>query len=103
MKNFLQTLVIILVSLVFVTLVGFGLKYVGVNMDRFIFKESISYNESASSFLADCLRQYNTTNEVSGKKAICSYVIQRYPNLDTDKIENNELKSFYKKCMKGVY
>ena len=71
------------------------------NQDREIFKESVTYTEGAATFLADSYRQYNNTDNESEKTAIMQYVIMRYPDLDTDNIDNVTLKQFYNKCLLG--
>lgn len=71
------------------------------NQDREIFKESVTYTEGAATFLADSYRQYNNTDNESEKTAIMQYVIMRYPDLNTDDIDNVTLKQFYNKCLLG--
>jgi hypothetical protein len=91
---------IIILSIIFL-FVGIGIKKIKVNADRNIFKQSVTYNENAGQFLADQFRQYNQTDEETEQKAIMNYVVMRYPNLDENKIESNQLRSFYIRCMKG--
>lgn len=69
--------------------------------DRDIFKNSETYTESAASFLADSYREYNEAETDAEKNAIMQYVIMRYPNLDTDNIDNMTLRQFYNKCLIG--
>ena len=69
--------------------------------DRDIFKNSVTYTESAASFLADSYKEYNEAETDAEKNAIMQYVIMRYPNLDTDSIDNMTLRQFYNKCLIG--
>lgn len=69
------------------------------NAERNIFKQSVAYNEAAGSFLAKSYSEYNSTESDSEKKAIMQYVVDRYPNLDSSKIENSRLAAFYNKCI----
>jgi len=95
---------VILWTLAFVLLCGSGgvaYKKWRVNQERKIFKQSVTYNESAASFLADSYRQYNNTTDTAEQKTIMQYVAMRYPNLDSSKIENVTLRQFYNKCLGG--
>ena len=69
------------------------------NAEREVFKDSIAYTEQAASFLAKSYKEYNDAETDADKKTIMEYVIMRYPNLDTDSIDNNTLKQFYVKCL----
>ena len=69
------------------------------NAEREVFKESIAYTEAAASFLAKEYKEYNDAETSEDKKTIMQYVIMRYPNLDTDSIDNDELRRFYNKCL----
>jgi len=69
--------------------------------DREVFKNSVTYTESAAAFLADSYKEYNEAETDAEKSAIMQYVIMRYPNLDTDSIDNATLKQFYSKCLIG--
>lgn len=69
------------------------------NADREVFKESVAYTEQAASFLAKSYREYNEAESDTEKNTIMEYVILRYPNLDTDSIDNSTLKQFYIKCL----
>ena len=80
---------------------GVAYKKWKVGKDREIFKESITYTESAASFLADSYAQYNATEYDTEKKTIREYVRMRYPNLDETEIENEKLRLFYNKCIMG--
>ena len=80
---------------------GVAYKKWKVGKDREIFKESITYTESAASFLADSYAQYNATEDDTEKKTIREYVRMRYPNLDETEIENEKLRLFYNKCIMG--
>lgn len=69
------------------------------NAEREVFKESVAYTEQASSFLAKSYKEYNDAETDADKKTIMEYVIMRYPNLDTDSIDNDTLKQFYINCL----
>lgn len=69
------------------------------NAEREVFKETVAYTEQAASFLAKSYKEYNEAETKSDKKTIMEYVVMRYPNLDTDTIENDTLKQFYIKCL----
>ena len=42
-----------------------------------------------------------TGNPKKDKDAVMEYVIMRYPNIDTDSIDNDTLKQFYMKCLEN--
>lgn len=69
------------------------------NAEREVFKDSVAYTEQAASFLAKSYREYNDAETDKDKDTIMEYVIMRYPNLDTDSIDNDTLKQFYIKCL----
>lgn len=69
------------------------------NAEREVFKDSVAYTEQAASFLAKSYKEYNDAETDADKKTIMEYVIMRYPNLDTDSIDNSTLKQFYVKCL----
>lgn len=75
------------------------IKKAQVNVEREVFKESVAYTEQAASFLAKSYKEYNSAEADEDKKAIMEYVVMRYPNLDTDSIDNSTLKQFYIKCL----
>lgn len=75
------------------------IKKAQVNVEREVFKESVAYTEQAASFLAKSYKEYNGVETDGDKKAIMEYVVMRYPNLDTDSIDNSTLKQFYIKCL----
>lgn len=68
-------------------------------VEREVFKESVAYTEQASSFLAKSYKEYNDAEDDTEKNTIMEYVIMRYPNLDTDSIDNDKLRQFYVKCL----
>lgn len=70
---------------------------------REVFKESTAYTEQAAMFLADSYKQYNKAESEEDKKAIMSYVAIKYPNLNTDSIDNAKLRSFYEDCIIGGF
>ena len=51
-------------------------------------------SEAAASFLADSYKQYNDTETEADKNTIMEYVVMRYPNLDTNSIDNDTLRRF---------
>lgn len=69
------------------------------NADREVFKNSVAYTEQAASFLAKSYKEYNKAESGTEKNTIMEYVILRYPNLDTDSIDNSTLRQFYIKCL----
>ena len=71
------------------------------NAEREVFKDSVAYTEQAASFLAKSYKEYNDAETDADKDTIMEYVIMRYPNLDTDSIDNDTLKQFYIKCLKN--
>lgn len=97
----------LLVSLLVITVLGgvFGVGYtltIGKwkkNADREVFKDSVAYTEQAASFLAKSYKEYNEAENDTEKNTIMEYVVLRYPNLDTDSIDNSTLRWFYIKCL----
>lgn len=69
------------------------------NAEREVFKNSVAYTEQAASFLAKSYKEYNDAESEQDKDTVMEYVIMRYPNLDTDSIDNDTLRQFYKKCL----
>lgn len=69
------------------------------NAEREVFKDSVAYTEQAASFLAKSYKEYSDAETETDKNTIMEYVIMRYPNLDTDSIDNSTLKQFYIKCL----
>lgn len=69
------------------------------NAEKEVFKSSTAYTEQAASFLAKSYKEYNEAESDTEKNTIMEYVILRYPNLDTDSIDNSTLKQFYIKCL----
>lgn len=93
--------IIALIILIIGAIGGYGYKKLTVEKDRDIFKSSVTYTESASAFLADRYQEYSKAETPAEKTAIMQYVIMRYPNLDTDEIDNSVLRQFYNKCLIG--
>lgn len=94
--------IIAVLLLIFISLaIGFGVKKFEVNANREIFKDSTAYTEAAANFLATEYREYNQAETDVEKTAIMEYVAQRYPNLDSSKIEDREIRAFYKDCLYG--
>ncbi len=100
-KFFTRGVLIVVLLVIIFGAIGFGYKKFAVNANREIFKDSIAYTETAANFLAKEYQEYNKAETDVEKTAIMQYVINRYPNLDTDDIKNHELKSFYEKCLRG--
>ena len=100
-KFFTRGVLIVVLLVIIFGAIGFGYKKFAVNANREIFKDSIAYTETAANFLAKEYQEYNKAETGVEKTAIMQYVINRYPNLDTDDIKNHELKSFYEKCLRG--
>lgn len=67
--------------------------------NREVFKQTITYSEAAASFLADSYKQYNDAETDADKNTIMEYVVMRYPNLDTNSIDNSKLRQFYNQCL----
>lgn len=67
--------------------------------DREVFKQTTTYSEAAASFLADSYKQYNDAETEADRDTIMEYVVMRYPNLDTDSIDNSTLRHFYNQCL----
>lgn len=93
--------IIALIILIIGAIGGYGYKKLTVEKDRDIFKSSVTYTESAAAFLADRYQEYSKAETPAEKTAIMQYVIMRYPNLDTDEIDNYVLRQFYNKCLIG--
>lgn len=67
--------------------------------DREVFKQTTTYSEAVASFLADSYKQYNDAETDADRNTIMEYVVMRYPNLDTDSIDNSKLRQFYNQCL----
>lgn len=67
--------------------------------EREVFKQTTTYSEAAATFLADSYKQYNDTETDADRDTIMEYVVMRYPNLDTDTIDNAILRKFYIQCL----
>ena len=93
-------LVVVLLVVIFGA-IGFGYKRIAVDANREIFKHSTTYTETAASFLAKEYREYNQAETDVEKTAIMEYGVDRYPNLDLEDIDNSDLKSFYRQCLRG--
>lgn len=97
----------VLVAVLVITVLGgvFGVGYtltIGKwqkNAEREVFKDGMAYTEQTASFLAKSYKEYNEAENNTEKNTIMEYVILRYPNLDTDSIDNSTLSQFYIKCL----
>lgn len=98
-----RILIVVLVIAILGGLGGVGYKLTigkwNKNAEREVFKSSVAYTEQAASFLAKSYKEYNDAETDTEKNTIMEYVIMRYPNLDTNSIDNNTLKQFYIKCL----
>lgn len=63
------------------------------NVDREIFKSNKIYTEGMASDLAKYKYEYTTGNEVE-KSTIKMFVIEKYANFDSDKLESNSLRTW---------
>lgn len=88
----------ILVLAVIGGLFGFGARYFGVNADREIFKQSVTYNEGMLDDLAKYKFEYDTAKDDIERAAIASLVRERFANFDKSKIENRDLRLFLEEC-----
>ncbi len=99
----IRIFIIVLIIGILSSIGGVAYKKWKTEKDREIFKQSTTYTESVSTFLAKSLKEYNQAEDEISKKAIADYVIQRYPNLDLEDIDNVDLKNFYRTCMNGGF
>ena len=53
----------------------------------------------AAQFLAKEYKEYNEAEDEAEREAIMEYVSMRYPNLDSEDIDNHDLRRFYKECI----
>lgn len=100
-KIAIRFLAIVLIVGILGSIGGFAYKRIKLDQDRKAFKNSVTYMESAVSFLADRYQEYNKAETTAEKTAIMKYVVMRYPNLDVDDIDNATLRQFYNKCLIG--
>ncbi len=100
-KVFGRGVVLVVLLVVIFGGIGFAYKKVAVDANRQIFKHSVAYTETAASFLAKEYKEYNKAETDVERTAIMQYVVDRYPNLDLGDIENSDLKSFYRECLRG--
>lgn len=78
--------------------VGIGYRYIKVNSDRVIFKQSITYNEGMLDDLAKYMFQYDNAEDDIERESIATLVRNRFANFDQSKIENYELREFLEDC-----
>ena len=99
MKDTIRNILLALLAVIIVV----GGTYTAIQWEteaeREVFKQTTTYSEAAASFLADSYKQYNDTETEADKNTIMEYVIMRYPNLDTDSIDNDTLRRFYNQCL----
>lgn len=104
-----KTGVAVLLAVVIIIMLGgiIGVGYTSTigkaqkNAEREVFKDSVAYTEQAASFLAKSYKEYNDAESDKDKDVVMEYVIMRYPNIDTDSIDNDTLKQFYMKCLEN--
>ena len=100
MKHFLITIGV--VGIIGVTLfLGVGLRVFDANADRFVFKQTATYNEGVTDDLAKYQYEYTQSKNDTDKKAIMQMVNNRFANYDESKIENHDLREFLEDCRKG--
>lgn len=106
MKDFIRNILLVLLAVVLVV----GGTYTAIRWntivskweteaEREVFKQTTTYSEAAAAFLADSYKQYNDAETDADRNAIMEYVVMRYPNLDTDSIDNAILRRFYIQCL----
>lgn len=106
MKNFIRNILLVLLAVVLVV----GGTYTAIRWDaivskweteaeREVFKQTTTYSDAAATFLADSYKQYNDAETDADRDTIMEYVVMRYPNLDTDSINNVVLRRFYIQCL----
>ena len=100
-KLFNRGVLLVVLLVVIFGAIGFGYKRIAVDANREIFKHSTTYTETVATFLAKEYREYNQAETEAEKTAIMEYVVDRYPNLDLEDIDNSDLKSFYRQCLRG--
>ena len=100
-RLFIRGLIVVLVLVVLGSIGGVTYKKWRTDQDRQIFKQSVTYNESAANYLAKSFQEYNEAESDTDKKAIMNYVVLRFPNIDSEKIENATLRQFYEKCIRN--
>lgn len=100
-KVFNRGVIIIVLLVIIFGAIGFGYKKFAVDANREIFKHSTTYTETAAQFLAKEYQEYNKADNDADRNTIMQYVADRYPNLDTDEIENRDLRNFYNQCLRG--
>lgn len=100
-KVFNRVILVIVLLVIVIGAISLGYKKIAVDVNREIFKHSTTYTETAANFLAKEYREYNQATTDVEKNAIMEYVVDRYPNLDLEEIDNNDLKAFYRQCLRG--
>lgn len=99
MKDTIRNILLALLAVIIVV----GGTYTAIQWEteaeREVFKQTTTYSEAAASFLVDSYKQYNDAETETDKSTIMEYVIMRYPNLDTDSIDNDTLRRFYNQCL----
>ena len=85
--------------IIVLAIIGFAVNWFTVKTNRKIFKHSDTYTETAAQFLAKEYKEYNEAEDEAEREAIMEYVSMRYPNLDSEDIDNHDLRRFYKECI----
>ena len=103
MRDSIKGVIVALVIVFAVAMAGIGytltIEKWPPNAEREVFKQTTAYSEAAASFLADSYKQYNDAETEADKNTIMEYVVMRYPNLDTNSIDNDTLRRFYNQCL----
>jgi hypothetical protein len=103
MRDSVKGVVVVLIIVFAVAMAGIGytltIEKWQTNAEREVFKQTTAYSEAAASFLADSYKQYNDAETEADKNTIMEYVVMRYPNLDTNSIDNDTLRRFYNQCL----
>lgn len=114
MKEFLKSTVGIILSIMLLIALIFGGGYLGLkfkqtfgkaskDIDREIFKSSVTYNEGVLDDLAKYKYELQKTSDAIEKSAIAELVNSRFVNYDVNKIENDDLREFLNDCRNGKY
>ena len=93
MRDSVKGVVVVLIIVFAVAMAGIGYT---LTIEKW---QTTAYSEAAASFLADSYKQYNDAETEADKNTIMEYVVMRYPNLDTNSIDNDTLRRFYNQCL----
>lgn len=90
--------VVVLVICLGITAIGGITKYIDVNVNRTIFKESLPYTENMAQDLAKYRLEYSRETDKAAKEAIKDTVRNRYANFDINKLDDGNLRQFLREC-----